>query len=145
LPEAARAQAVRNIHERERAILPAGLEPIEPLVPLPGRPVHVDVIKRTLPGLALVSGTFSGLRHAARPRGAAGHGQNDLLFCVNVRGCSLALQRDRELMLRAGDAFFATRSLSGFSIVRPTPARFIGCRVPREAVAALLGRLDDTP
>lgn len=29
--------------------------------------------------------------------------------------------------------------------MRPTPARFIGCRVPREAVAALLGRLDDTP
>jgi AraC-like DNA-binding protein len=92
-----------------------------------------------------VSGTFSGLRHAARPRGAAGHGENDLLFCVNVRGCSLAQQGDRELMLRDGDAFFATRSLAGFSILRPTPARFIGCRVPREAVAALLGRLDDTP
>lgn len=48
-------------------------------------------------------------------------------------------------MPRDGDAFFATRSLGGFSIVRPTAARFIGCRVPREAVAALLGRLDDTP
>jgi hypothetical protein len=57
----------------------------------------------------------------------------------------LAQQRDRELVLRDGDAFFATRSLAGFNIVRPTPARFIGCRVPREAVAALLGRLDDTP
>ena len=145
LPEPARAQAVRHLHLRERTILPAGLEPIEPLEPLPDRPLHVDVVKRTLPGLALVSGTFSGLRHAARPRGAAGHGENDLLFCVNVQGCSLAQQRDRELMLRDGDAFFATRSLAGFSIVRPTPARFIGCRVPREAVAALLGRLDDTP
>jgi AraC-like DNA-binding protein len=126
-------------------MLPAGLEPIEPIEPLSDRPLHVDVVKRTLPGLALVSGTFSGLRHAARPRGAAGYGENDLLLCVNVRGCSLARQRDRELMLRDGDAFFATRSLAGFSIVRPTPARFIGCRVPREAVAALLGRLDDTP
>jgi len=103
------------------------------------------VVKRTLPGLALVSGTFAGLRHAARPRGAAGHGKNDLLFCVNVQGCSLAQQRDRELTLRDGDAFFATRSVAGFNIVRPTAARFIGCRVPRETVAALLGRLDDTP
>jgi AraC-like DNA-binding protein len=57
----------------------------------------------------------------------------------------LAQQRDRELMLRDGDAFFATRSMAGFNIVRPTPARFIGCRVAREAVAALLGRLDNTP
>jgi AraC-like DNA-binding protein len=145
LPEPARAQTVRYLHERERTVLPAGLEPLEPLEPLSDRPPHVDVVKRTLPGLALVSGTFSGLRHAARPRGAAGHGENDLLFCVNVRGCSLAQQRDRELTLRDGDAFFATRSLAGFNIVRPTPARFIGCRVPRQAVAALLGRLDDTP
>ena len=145
LPEQARAQAVRYLHERERTVLPPGFEPLEPLEPLSDRPPHVDVIKRTLPGLALVSGTFSGLRHAARPRGAAGHGENDLLFCVNVRGCSLALQRDREMTLRDGDAFFATRSLGGFNIVRPTPARFIGCRVPRQAVAALLGRLDDTP
>jgi AraC-like DNA-binding protein len=145
LPEAARAQAVRDLHLRERTMLPAGLEPLEPLEPLSDRPPHVDVVKRTLPGLALVSGTFSGLRHAARPKGAAGHGENDLLLGVNVRGCSLARQRDRELILRDGDAFFATRSLAGFSVVRPAPARFIGCRVPREAVAALLGRLDDTP
>lgn len=141
----ARAEAVRDLHLRERQLLPPGLEPLEPLEPLSDRPPHVDVIKRTLPGLALVSGTFSGLRHAARPKGSAGHGENDLLFCVNVRGCSLAQQRDRELMLRDGDAFFATRSLAGFNILRPTPARFIGCRVAREAVAALLGRLDDTP
>jgi AraC-like DNA-binding protein len=145
LAEPARAQAVRHLHERERTMLPAGLEPLEPLEPLSDRSPHVDVIKRTLPGLALVSGTFSGLRHAARPRGAAGHGENDLLLCVNVRGCSLAQQRGREFILRDGDAFFATRGLAGFSVVRPTPARFIGCRVPRETVAALLGRLDDTP
>jgi AraC-like DNA-binding protein len=144
-PKPARGQLVRSLHERERSILPAGLEPLEPLEPLSDRPPHVDVIKRTLPGLALVSGTFSGLRHAARPRGAAGHGDNDLLLCVNVRGCSLAQQRGRELTLRDGDAFFATRSQAGFTVVRPTAARFIGCRVPREIVAALLGRLDDTP
>jgi AraC-like DNA-binding protein len=57
----------------------------------------------------------------------------------------VAQQCDRELTLRDGDAFFATRTLAGFNIVRPTPARFIGCRVPRQIVAALLGRLDDTP
>ena len=145
ISEPERAAAVRDLHLRERSLLPAGLEPIEPLEPLSDGPPHVDVIKRTLPGLSLVSGTFCGLRHAARPRGAAGHGENDLLVCVNVRGSSVAHQRDRELVLRDGDAFFATRAVAGFNIVRPTPARFIGARVPREAVAALLGRLDDTP
>ena len=99
LPKPARAQAVRDLHQRERTILPAGLEPIEPLVPLPDRPLQVDVIKRTLPGLAVVSGTLSGVRHAPRPKGAAGQGEGDLLLAVNVWGSSLARQRDTELSL----------------------------------------------
>jgi AraC-like DNA-binding protein len=145
LPEPARAQAVRDLHLRERTILSARLEPIEPLEPLPDCPLHVDVTKRTLPGLAVVSGTFSGLRHAIRPSWAAANGEDDLLFGVNVRGCSMARQRDRDLTLRDGDAFFATRDVSGFTITRPTPARFVAGRVPREAVAPLVGRIDDTP
>src|ERR1700719_1636350 len=100
LPQRARAEAVRNLHQRERTVLPAGLEPIEPLVQLPDRPLHVDVIKRTLPGLAVVSGTLSGVCHAPRPKGAAGQGEGDLLLAVNVWGCSLARQRDTELSLR---------------------------------------------
>ena len=75
MPEAARAQAVRELHLHERTILSAGLEPIEPLEPLPDYPLHVDVTKRTLPGLAVVSGTFSGLRHAIRPSWAAANGE----------------------------------------------------------------------
>jgi hypothetical protein len=88
LPQPARAQAVRDLHQRERSVLPAGLEPIEPLVPLPDRPLHVDVIKRTLPGLAIVTGTLSGVCHAPRPKGAAGQGEGDLLIAVRAtRSC----------------------------------------------------------
>ena len=133
MPEPARAQAVRDLHLHERTFLSAKLEPIEPLEPLPDYPLHVDLTKRTLPGLAVVSGTLSGLRHAIRPSGAVANGEDDLLLGVNVRGCSMARQRDRDLMLRDGDAFFATRDVTGITITRPTPARFIGCRVPREA------------
>jgi AraC-like DNA-binding protein len=145
VPEDRRAQAVRELHLRERAILSGKLEPIEPLEPLPNYPLHVDLTKRTLPGLAVVSGTLLGLRQAIRPSGATTDGEHDLLLGVNVSGASTARQRDRDLVLGDGDAFFATRDASEINIMRPTPVRFVGCRVPREAVAPLVGRIDDTP
>jgi AraC-like DNA-binding protein len=107
-------------------------------------PVNAELIKRTLPGLAVVSGTLSGLRHAIRPRRAIANGGDDLLFAINVRGWSVARQRDRDLMLRDGDGVFSTRG-TGFTVTRPVQGRFIGVRVPREPVALLLGRLDETP
>src|SRR5271166_6988022 len=109
LPRPARAQAVRDLHLRERTILSARLEPIEPLEPLPDYPLHVDLTKRTLPGLAVVSGTLSGLRHVIRPSRAVPNGGDDLLLAVNVRGWAMARQRDRDLTLGDGDAVFATR------------------------------------
>jgi AraC-like DNA-binding protein len=145
LPESARAHAVRELHLHERTILSAGLEPIEPLEPLQGCPLHVHLTKRTLPGLAVVSGLLAGLRNAIRPSETVRNGGDDLLIAVNVSGCSMARQRDRDLFLRDGDALFATRDVTGFTITRPTPTRFVGIRVPREAVAPLVGRIDDTP
>jgi AraC-like DNA-binding protein len=145
VPEPARAQAVRDLHVHESRLLSEKLEPIEPLEPLPDYPLYVDLTKRTLPGLAVVSGRLSGLRHAIRPVSASANGEDDLLLGVNVRGCSVASQRGRDLMLRDGDAFYATRDVAGIIVTRPTPVRFIGCRVPRGPVASLLGRLDDTP
>ena len=143
VPEERRAQAVRELHLHERTILSARLEPIEPLEPLPDYPLHVDLTKRTLPGLAVVSGTLSGLRHVIRSRGEVTNGKDDLLLGINVSGCSAVRQRDRDLSLRDGDAFLATRDESGITITRPTPVRFIGCRLPREAVVPLVGRIDD--
>src|SRR6202022_3331910 len=128
MPELPRAQAVRDLHVRERRLRSKKLEPIEPLEPLPDYPLHVDLTKRTLPGLAVVSGTLSGLRQAIRPSRAVANGEDDLLLGVNVSGCSTAHQRDRDLVLRDGDAFFATRDESGFTVTRPTPVRFVGER-----------------
>src|SRR6266478_6609336 len=68
MPEERRAPAVRELHLHERTFLSARLEPIEPLEPLPDYPLHVDLTKRTLPGLAVVSGRLSGLRHLIRSR-----------------------------------------------------------------------------
>src|ERR1700674_3128703 len=96
MPEERRAQAVRDLHLHERTILSARLEPIEPLEPLPDHPLHVDLTKRTLPGLAVVSGTLSGLRQAILPSGAVANGEDDLLVGINVRGRSMARQHHRE-------------------------------------------------
>jgi len=145
MPEPARALAVRELHLNERTILSGELESIEPLEPLPDYFVNVELTKRTLPGLAVVSGALCGLRHAIRPDRAFRNGGDDLLIAVNVRGSSVARQGGRELMLREGDAVIGTRGASGFTIARPMQGRFVGVRVPREPVALLLGRLDEAP
>jgi AraC-like DNA-binding protein len=145
MPQAARVKAVRDLHLRERTILSGKLEPIEPLEPLPDCSLQVDVTKRTLPGLAVVSGRFSGVRHAIRPSGGVANGGDDLLIAVNVRGVSIGRQRDRDVLLRDGDALFATRDATGFTVTRHMSGRFIGIRVPRGPVASLLGRLDEAP
>jgi AraC-like DNA-binding protein len=140
LPEAARARAMRELYERTN--LPGKFEPLEPL---PDRPVRADISKRVLPGLAIMSGTLCGLRQAARSRGSALGSEDDLLLAVNLRGHSIAQQGDRELILGGGDAVLATRGSTGFTITRPTPVHFIGFRVPRDAIAPLVGRFDDIP
>jgi AraC-like DNA-binding protein len=140
LPEAARAKAVRELYERTNL-----LGKLEPLEPLPDCPVHADIAKRVLPGLGVMSGTVRGLRQAARPSGSVSSDEDDLLLAVNLSGSSTAQQRGRELMLQGGDAVLGTRGFTGFTITRPTPVRFLGFRVPREAIAPLVGRLDDAP
>ena len=131
VPELARVQAVRDLHLRERGLLSEKLEPIEPLEPLPDYPLDVDLTKRTLPGLAIVSGTLSGLRHTIRPVGAIPNGGDDLLLAVNVRGCVVARQRDRDLTLSDGDAVFATRDAAGFTsrVLCRADSLAFGCRV----------------
>ena len=131
VPELARVQAVRDLHLRERGLLSEKLEPIEPLEPLPDYPLHVDLTKRTLPGLAVVSGRLSGLRHAVRANGAVPNGGDDLLLAVNVRGSVIARQRDRDLTLGDGDAVFATRGETGFTsrVLCRADSLAFGCRV----------------
>jgi AraC-like DNA-binding protein len=138
LPEAARAKAVRDLYERTTV-----LGKLEPLEPLPDCPVRVDLTKWALPGLSFMSGTLCGVRQIIRSRGAVSSTEDDLLIGVNLRGRSAAHYRDRELILNEGDAFVATRGLIGFGITRATPMRFMGLRVPRDAIAPLVGRLDD--
>ena len=140
LPEPARAKAVSELHER--AALPGS---IEPLAPLPDCPVRVDIAKQALPGLGVLIGRACGIRQVARPRAAAPGNEDDLLVALNLCGRSIVQQGDEELTLGHGDAMLATRGQTGFSIIRPTTTRFLGLRVPRDAVTPLTGRFGDAP
>jgi len=140
LPEVARVEAVRELHER--ADLPGKIEPLEPL---PNCLIRVDITKHLLPGLGVMSSTLAGIRQAARSRAGASGSEDDLLLAINLSGRSIAQQDDTELKLENGDAILATRGPEGFSIVRPMPVRFMGLRVPRDTLAPLVGRLDDAP
>jgi hypothetical protein len=95
VPEAARAEAVRELYER--TTLPGKIEPLEPLR---GCPVRADITKLALPGLGLMFATFCGLRQAARPKGSVSSSEDDLLLAVNLRGVAIAHQDDLELRLQ---------------------------------------------
>ncbi len=137
LPEPIRAKAVRELYEH--AQVPGKIEPLEPL---PGSSVHVEIAKLTLPSLGIMAGKLVGVRQAARSRGAVSAGEDDLLLAVNLRGRSSVQQNDRALILEEGDAVLAPRGCNGFTITRATPVRFMGFRVPRPAIAALAARVD---
>ena len=138
LPARARGRAVRALYEHP--MLPTRLEPLEPLS---DRSARVDITQLALPGLAILSGSLCGLRQHVRPERSRQTGTDDLFFGVNLAGSSTAHQGGREVMLRGGDAFFANRGKTGFTIDRPTQARFVGLRVSRSALAPLVTNLDD--
>jgi AraC-like DNA-binding protein len=81
LPEPARIQAVRELHVSERAILSGNLEPIEPLEPLPGCLLDVDLTKRTVPSYASAIAGALPLATAELQRLAACH-VHDLLVAI---------------------------------------------------------------
>jgi AraC-like DNA-binding protein len=139
LPEAARAKVVRELYEH--ATLPHRPEPFEPVA---NHPVRVTIAKRALPDLSIMSGTLGGLRQAVRSRGSIASGEDDLMVAVNLSGRSIAQRHGQELTLRDGDALLVTRGPDGFKLNHPAPVRFIGFRAPREVIAPLVGRLDDS-
>jgi AraC-like DNA-binding protein len=140
LPEAARAKVVRELHEH--AALPSKGRP-EPLEPLPDCRVRLNITKRALPGLIIMSGTLCGVRHAIRSRGSVYSSEDELLVGVNLSGRTIAQSRNRELVLLDGDAMVMTRDTMSVNVIHPAPVNTLGFRVPREAIAPLAGSIDD--
>ena len=131
LPVPERSNAVRALHER-------GILPLEPLA---DRPVTVQISKHFLPGVGVLSGTLSGLRQESGAKSADVN--DDLFFGVNLAGGGTAFQGKHEIALHGGEAMCLSCEMGPFVIVRPTPVRFLGLRVPRNMIAPLVKQLDD--
>ena len=127
LPARARGPALRDLRER-------GLLPMEPLR---GYTVQACLTKWFLPGASVLTGTLSGVRQDGNPR--ARDASDDLFLGVNLTGGSIAAQGGRAAMLCEGDAILLSEAAGSFTLTRPTGVRFVGVRVPRRAVAPLIG------
>lgn len=103
----------------------------------------LNITKRTLPGVVIMSGTLCGVRHAIRSRGSVPSSEDDLLIAVNLSGRTIAQSRNRELVLVDGDAMLMTRDSISVNLTHPAPVHFLGFRVPRDAMAPLAGSIDD--
>jgi len=132
LPEPQRASALLGLRER-------GLLPLEPL---PGFAVHASISKLFFPGIGILSGTLSGLRQGGtrQTQGA----DDELFFAVNLTGRSTASQGQRELSFGEGQALLLSGADGFFGVLRPTPVRFLGLRLPRRLLAPLARGLDDS-
>jgi AraC-like DNA-binding protein len=131
LTEPQRGPALLDL--RERGVLP--------LVPLSDRRVYADLSKLFLPGTSILYGTLSGLRQEATPKNSGTH--DELFFAINLAGRSTALQGGREVGFDNGEALLLSAAGGPFSVVRPTPVRFLGLRVSRRLLAPLVCGLDD--
>jgi AraC-like DNA-binding protein len=131
IPTRERRKAVCELRER-------GILPIEPLR---DAAVSLRIAKRFLPGASILSGTLSGLRQEGSPHSV--NADDDLFLGVNLSGRSTAAQRGSEITFGDGDAILLSCAEAAFAIIRPTPAQFVGLRVPRRAIARLVPDLDD--
>jgi AraC-like DNA-binding protein len=125
----------RALHQlREQGLLP--IEPLEGCAP------HVDLVKWRLSDISVLCGTFAGVRQGGE-HGQAG--DDELVFGINVSGHSVAGLRGREIAIGGGDAIAIAPDAGPFSLLRTTPARMIGIRVPRRSLSACAGWFGAAP
>jgi AraC-like DNA-binding protein len=132
-----------NRHKAIVELYDHGLLPTN-LVPLAESDPHVDFIRWAMPGLGILSGAISGVRHQGLPDTANQKRDDDLFLHICLTGTNLVCQRGREVTLGDGDAVLMTREGTGWAITCPTQVNFIGLRLPRLAFVQLVPNLDDS-
>jgi AraC-like DNA-binding protein len=135
LPEQGRGRAIEELCER--GLLATRFTPCSQALP------HVDLTRRTMPGLAVLTASYSGVRHEGGPAKTGHQGSDDLFLCMILSGTSLASRRAREVTLSDGDAVLMTNEDATWTFASPASVNVAGLRMPRSALAPLVPGLDD--
>jgi AraC-like DNA-binding protein len=109
--------------------------------PLRDRPFQADMRLRALPGLKLVAGMVGGVRDA-RTRALMADGNDDFGLALNWTGQCVASQCGQEAALGTRDAVLLSCGHVG-TFFRPSPTRYIGIRIPRAVLTALVPDVDN--
>lgn len=137
VPPRQRGEAIRQLYER--IPFPGKIEPLEPLA---GQLLSVDIAKRALPELEFVTGVLGGVCQRARPEGTPHTGHDELFLWLSIAGASRVCRGGEELTVQDGLAFVTSRRRSGFAIFSPNRVHFIGMRMPRAELHPLVGDFD---
>jgi AraC-like DNA-binding protein len=103
---------------------------------------RVDFTGHTLPGLHIVLCKTAGGVRVSRTPEFMSDGRDDLVLLMNLSGRTIISQRGQELVLNGHEAtLVSTAEASG--VIRATGGLFQSLRMPRAAIAPLLGDADD--
>jgi AraC-like DNA-binding protein len=131
LPERDRVAAFQDIYAQ--SIIRHDIEP------LPESPLHFSATFHALPGVTVASGICSALHATRTPR----HIDNDdVVLNVSLTGGRVLRQRNREALVRPGEAILAASADVGVASVLEL-SQFISLRFPFRSIAPLLADLDD--
>ena len=99
------------------------------------------IMFRALPGVQIMSTAMSPVR-VTRGREFLADGNGDFIFIINQSGTATAFARDREVVLREGDALLmSTSEVKIFD--RHSHGGSLSFRVPRSAISPLVVDIDD--
>jgi AraC-like DNA-binding protein len=133
-PEQDRVEMLRDMAGRQVCRLD--------IEPLPDTTFRVDCTVHALPGLHIVLCETGGGLRVSRTRELMSDGRDDLVLVMNLSGRTIVSQRGQGLFLEGHEATLVSTAEAG-GIIRATAGLFQSIRIPRAAIAPLLGHADD--
>jgi AraC-like DNA-binding protein len=109
--------------------------------PMRDRPFDADIRLRAFPGLKLVAGAICGVRDR-RTRELLSDGNDDFGLALNASGTSTTRQCGQEVSIGPGEAALLSCGDPGI-FLRPAPCRYVGIRIPRKTLTALVPDAED--
>jgi AraC-like DNA-binding protein len=125
LPKQGRGKVLEELHER--GLLPTRFVRYGDAAP------RVDLVNRTMPGLRILTASFTSVRRESVRQ------EGDLLYlCMTLTGTTVGSQGGREIILSDGDAVLMSNEEANWTMSSPSSVNIAGIRMPRSAIAPLV-------